>query len=74
MTEIMQALTTRKKTNEVTRKQVLAWLRHVEAQRAQKTIIQATKESNEFNAMKMKEQKSNSFNKTKGSRRETCNN
>ena len=62
------------KTNEVTSKQALALARRAEAQRALKVLIQATKESNNFNAVKKQVQKNNSIDKTKADKTEMCNN
>ena len=41
-----------KKTNEITNEKVLSWARRVEAQRAKKAILDATKESKAFEAIK----------------------
>ena len=70
MTDIIREWTAIKKTNEVTSEQVLAWTRRMEAQRTQKTLIEATKENKDFNAMKEKEQKNNALDKTNVDRRE----
>ena len=52
-TEILRELTAIKKTNEITSEQVLSWARRVKVKRAQKALIEATKDRKEFNAMKM---------------------
>ena len=52
MTEIMIELNTIKKTKEITRNQVLAWMRREEGQRCKKALIEATKENKEFHASK----------------------
>ena len=58
------------KKNELTSEQVLAWARRVETHRAWKALIQATKESNGFDAVK-KEEKNNTLDKAKAGRKET---
>ena len=45
MTELIRELTTVKKTSKITSEQVLDWARIVKAQRAQKLLIEATKDS-----------------------------
>ena len=45
MTDIIRELTLIKRTNEITSKQVLCWAKRVEAQRAPKAILLATKEN-----------------------------
>ena len=56
ITEIIKELITIEKTNEITSKQVLGWTRRVEAQRVQKAVPEATKESKDFDAVKTQEQ------------------
>ena len=48
MTEIIRELATIEKTNESTRNQVVSSAKGVGAQKAQKTTLDATKESREF--------------------------
>ena len=42
---------------------VMSWDRRVEVQRAQKELMEATKDNKEFNEMKRHEQENNTFNK-----------
>ena len=49
ITEIIRELTVIKRTNEITIKQVLSWAKTAEAQRAQKVILDVTKQNREFN-------------------------
>ena len=44
------------KTNNLTSRQALSWARSMEGQRSQKVILHATKENNEFNAIKKADQ------------------
>ena len=44
------------------------------AQKSQKALTEATKESKDFNAMKKQEQKNNAFDRTKAGKREIHNN
>ena len=74
MTEIRRELTAIKKTNEITSKEVLAWVRRVEAQTAQKALIETTKEIEEFNAMRRHELNNSDIDKGKVGQRATCNN
>ena len=41
-----------KKTNEISSVQVLCWAKRVEVQRAQKAVLEATKETEEFDAIR----------------------
>ena len=45
MTKIIKELTAIQKTDEITSKQVLHWANRVQAQRAQKAIIEVAKET-----------------------------
>ena len=46
ITEINKRANCDKKTNKVTREQVLSWTNRVKVQRAQKTILDVTKDNN----------------------------
>ena len=50
--EIIKELITYRKTNEITSDKVLSWTEMVEAQRAQKAILDTLKESKEFYMIK----------------------
>ena len=49
---MINVLTSIKKSNEITSEQVLSWAKSVEVQRAQKPILDITKESMEFDMTK----------------------
>ena len=70
ITDIFREL--KQSKGQITRKQVLAWARRVEAQRTQKALIEDTKENKDFGAMKKQEQKNDTLDKTKSKRREMC--
>ena len=46
--DINTELTTNKRTNEITSKQVFLWARRIKLQRVQKALIEATKDNKEF--------------------------
>ena len=52
MTKIVKRTNCNKKINEKTSEQVLSWTKRVEAQRAQKAILDATKEKKGFDIRK----------------------
>ena len=52
MTEIIEELTTIKKTNEITSNLVLSWTNRVKPQTVQKAILYRTKESREFGMLR----------------------
>ena len=49
-------LTMMQKTSDITSEQVLSWSKRVKVQRAQKTIVDATKENKEFNMIEKGDQ------------------
>ena len=56
MTEIEREQAAVKKTNEITSEQALCWAKRVEAQRAQKTILEPAKESKESDVVQRTDQ------------------
>ena len=64
MTEIIIELTMFKMTNKIINGRVLWWVKRVEAQRAHRAVIEATKESKEFDTLKKSNQQSNSMGST----------
>ena len=64
MTKIIRELTI-KKTNEINSQQIIFWTRRVKAQRAQKTILDTTKERKEFDALKRHDGQNNATDSTK---------
>ena len=60
MTKIIRELTATKRPNEIASEQVLCLARRVEAQRAQKAILEATK-GREFNTVNRTDQQRNSI-------------
>ena len=69
LSEIIRELTIINKTNEMTSKKVLSWARTV-IQMSEKALIEARKENEEFDTMKRHEEKNNTLDKAKASRRQ----
>ena len=65
MTKIICELSMIKRANEITTEPVLCWARRVDALRAQKAILEVSKESRRFDAVKRTDQQCISQNNTK---------